>query len=102
MIGHDLHFHLYRIQGIADALAKGDFPVRMQYTQLYGYGYPVSICYGDLFLYFPALLVLLGVPVLCAYTIFALVVNVATAVITYRCLRRIFSVRSIAVAGCAL
>lgn len=102
VVGHDLHFHLYRIEGLANALADGQFPVRMQYTQIFGYGYPVSICYGDLFLYLPALLVLTGVSVVRAYTVFALLANVATAVVAYLCLKRIFTVRSVAVTGCAL
>lgn len=47
--GHDLIFHLYRIEGIAQGLIEGQFPVRMQTVQAAGYGYPVSIMYGDIF-----------------------------------------------------
>lgn len=100
--GHDLVFHLYRIEGIADALVKGDFPVRLQYVQAEGLGYPVSICYGDLFLYLPAFLRLLGLSTAHAYALFAIMVNAATAAVAYLCFRRIFRTRALAVTGCAL
>lgn len=102
VVGHDTVFHLYRIVGIADGLSAGQFPVRMQYVQAYGLGYPVSICYGDLFLYFPALLYLLGVSATRAYAVFAIAVNFATAIIAFICFRRMFDSRSIALVACAL
>lgn len=68
----DMVFHLYRIEGIAGALSDGQFPVRMQYSQFDGAGYPVSIMYGDLFLYFPAILVLLGLSATRAYSVFVI------------------------------
>ena len=54
--GLDLNFHLTRIEGIKDALLAGQFPVRLQEPWYEGAGYPVSVMYGDLFLYFPAVL----------------------------------------------
>lgn len=54
----DLRVHLMRIEGIADQLRLGHVPVRMQSVWLDGYGYPISIYYGDIFLYFPAVLLL--------------------------------------------
>lgn len=102
VVGHDGYFHLYRIMGVADGLAHGEFPVRMQYVQAFGYGYPASLCYGDLFLYIPAALVALGFSVTRAYALFAILVNVATAVLSYICFKGIFKTRSIALVGCAL
>ena len=67
--GHDLIFHLYRIEGIAQGLIEGQFPVRMQTVQAAGYGYPVSIMYGDIFLYPVALLVILGMSINNAYNL---------------------------------
>lgn len=37
--GHDLLFHLNRIEGIASGLRNGQFPVRIHSSTLLGYGY---------------------------------------------------------------
>ncbi|MBP3736062.1 MAG: hypothetical protein J6I56_03500, partial [Lachnospiraceae bacterium] len=86
--GHDITFHLYRIAGIAQGLRDGAFPVRMQSIWWNGYGYPVGIFYGDLLLYIPAILHLLGVPLYRAYQVFVLFVNACTALLSYTCFRR--------------
>lgn len=96
--GHDLTFHLYRILGIAEGLGDGQFPVRMQYSQLNGMGYPVSIYYGDIFLYYPALLVLAGLSVTQAYKVFVLTLNAAVIVSTYVFARRFSGSRSVSIA----
>lgn len=101
-LGHDLEFHVIRIQGIAQALASGQFPVRMQYAQLCGYGYPVSIMYGDIFLYFPAFLTLLGISSTRAYSIYAIAVNAATVAVSYHVFARVFKSQKLGVLGCAL
>ena len=46
--GHDLEFHLLRIEGLRDALLIGNFPDRVQSNWCYGWGYAVSAMYGDL------------------------------------------------------
>ena len=81
--GHDLLFHLYRIEGIAEGLKDGVFPVRMQYSQIKGMGYPVSIMYPDIFLYFPAILRCLGLGQNLSYRIFLFAVNVFVVLTTY-------------------
>ena len=48
--GQDLGFHLMRIEGIAEGLENGVFPVKMQGLWMEGYGYPVSVYYGDFLL----------------------------------------------------
>lgn len=100
--GQDLQFHLCRIAGIADALAQGEIPVRMQWTQINGYGYPVSILYGDLFLYIPACLHLMGCPVLLSYNIFVILVNGATAWIAYLSLEKIIGNKWVSLLGATL
>lgn len=95
--GQDLAFHLMRIEGIATELRSGVFPVKMQSLWMEGYGYPVSVYYGDLLLYFPAVLRLAGVPVIAGYKIYLLAVNFGTVCISYYCFRRIFGNREIAV-----
>ena len=100
--GHDTVFHLYRIDGIAKGLAEGQFPVMMQSSQIAGYGYPVSICYGDLFLYFPALLRLLGFSMHAAYALFIMAINGLCAITTYITFKRMFGKRGIGILACAL
>lgn len=86
--GHDLQFHLLRIEGLSQALAAGQFPVRIQPFWLDGRGYAVSVFYGDLFLYFPALLRFFGVSIQGAYKVYVAAVNLATAGVSFYCLRR--------------
>lgn len=88
-LGDDMAYHLGRIVYLKAALEEGVlFPVRMQGTWLYGHGYATSLFYGDLFLYFPALLMLLGFSVMTSYKIFALAVTAAGGWLAYRCLYR--------------
>lgn len=88
--GHDLTFHLLRIEGIANALKNGSFPVRLQSIWLDGYGYPVSIYYGDILLYFPAVLHIAGIPLILSYKIFVLMINILTILISYIAFTAIF------------
>lgn len=81
--GHDLNFHLYRIEGIKDGLLEGQFPVRLHPTHNNGYGYITASVYPELFLYFPAMLRLLGASPVMAYNIFLFAVNGMTAGIMY-------------------
>lgn len=83
--GHDLVFHLYRIEGIKDGLLSGQFPVRVHPTHNNGYGYITASVYPDLFLYLPAVLRLFGVSAVTAYNTFLFAVNLATALIMYYC-----------------
>lgn len=86
--GHDLQFHLNRIEGLAQGIAAGQLPVRIQPFWLDGRGYAVSVFYGDLLLYFPALLRFFGVSVQGAYKVYVVAVNAATALVSWFCLRR--------------
>ena len=88
--GQDLGFHLMRIEGIAEGLENGVFPVKMQGLWMEGYGYPVSVYYGDFLLYIPALLRLCGVPVVAAYKIFVALVNLGTGLLALYSFRKIF------------
>lgn len=99
---HDLVFHLYRIDGVAEGLRMGQFPVRMQTSQMNGLGYPVSICYGDLFLYIPAMLRVFGLSTKASYSIFVLLINTCCTLITYIVTRRMTESRSIALVASAL
>lgn len=87
--GHDGTFHLLRIEGLAQGLRDGEFPVRMQSTWMEGYGYPVSVYYGDLLFYIPALLRLIGFSVEHAYKIYLFLINFGTTLIAYVCFNKI-------------
>lgn len=71
--GEDMFFHITRIRGLADSLRAGYFPVRDQLYWLNNYGYGVGFYYPDTFLYFPALMVLLGFDLLTAYKVFLVI-----------------------------
>ena len=93
--GQDLGFHLNRIEGIAVELEAGHFPVRMQSFWMDGYGYPVSIYYGDILLYIPALLRMIGVPVVAAYKLFLVLINLLTVTIAAVCFGKMMNRTSI-------
>ena len=101
-VSHDIAFHLARIQSIADGLRAGIFPVRLFDAQAYGFGFPTGMCYPDLLLYIPSLLVALGCELWFSYTLFVLLVNVGTAVIAYRAFSAVFRSRRIGLACCML
>lgn len=81
--GHDLVFHLMRIEGLKSAILSGQIPARVQPLWYSGAGYATSLYYCDLPIIFPALLRIMGVPVQTAYQMFLLLVNILTCLITY-------------------
>ena len=91
--GPDIQTHLLRIEAIFQALRFGQFPARISSITLFGLGYPFSIYYNDLFLYFPAFLRLLGFSVNTAYKIYVFVVLFLTAAIAYLSFGKIFNNR---------
>lgn len=100
--GHDIYFHLMRIEGLAQGLGAGEFPVRIQPTWYDGYGYAVSVFYSDLFLYPAALLRLLGISLQDAYKVYVVLCNIATALISGYSFGKIFRKREIGVFGSCL
>ena len=87
--GHDLQFHWARIVGLAEGLTTGDFPVRIQQGWCNGYGYAVSVFYGDILLYIPAVLYAWGIPLVYVYKFYVLCINAATIGISYFCYKRL-------------
>ncbi len=81
--GNDTEFHITRIHYLAQALANGDFPARMQAGWLNNSGYPISIMYGDLLLYPAAFCVLLGMSITEAYNATIIATNIASTLIAY-------------------
>ena len=81
----DLKFHLTRIEGLRQGLQNGTFPVKIQPYWLDGHGYAVSVFYGDILLYIPAILRVFGVSIQAAYQFYVLIINTATVFIAYHC-----------------
>ena len=81
--GHDLKFHLARIEGIYAGLKAGEFPVYINSVQANGYGYASPIMNPQLFLYIPAVLRLCGFSLMNSYKVFILLLNIATVFIAY-------------------
>ncbi len=83
LYGHDINFHLYRIEGIKDGLLSGQFPVRIHPTHNNGYGYITASVYPELFLYIPAMLRVMGMSLITSYHVFIFCINLLTAVCMY-------------------
>ncbi|MDE5932669.1 MAG: hypothetical protein K2H40_09345 [Lachnospiraceae bacterium] len=97
--GHDLEFHLLRIEGVKEGLQSGQFPVKIQPNWMNGYGYGASFFYGDILLYFPAALRLCGLGVQSAYKAFVLLMNVLTCLFSYYAFKRFFNNSRVGLAG---
>ena len=89
LMGHDAMFHMNRIEGLKDGLLSGTFPVRIQPTWNNGWGYAVSVMYGDLLLIFPALMRICGFTVQTTWKTFLVTVNLATAIVSFYSFRKI-------------
>lgn len=101
-VGHDLPFHLLRIEGIYTGLLQGTFPVKIHPVWAKDYGYAVGVFYGDAALYFPAFLRLFGFSIQAAYKAFVILTNLATVLISYFCFRKMFKNNNAGLVGCAL
>lgn len=93
--GHDFTYHFLRIEGLVNELREGQFPVYMESMWIGDHGYPVSLYYCDIFLYFPAALRLMGYSVNAAYKIFVFSINLLTALLAFVSFRKIFRKESI-------
>lgn len=99
----DMRFHLRRIYGIKTAILNDhQFPVRILTNCMQGYGYPVSIFYGDLFLYFPAFLCTIGMPLQTAYKIYIICIHISTVLLSYFYFSKVFKNEKIGLAAAFL
>lgn len=81
--GYDQRFHYYRIYSMAKGLQDGMFPVKIQPLQLNGYGYANGIFYGDLLMYIPAFMYLIGFRIATAYKTYILMINAIAVAVSY-------------------
>lgn len=87
-MGHDTWFHLSRIVSLAKAMEEFQIPQRIQFDQLNGYGYAAPLYYGEIFLFLPAILYNLYLPLQTCYQIFVMAINLITCVTSYWCFMR--------------
>ena len=85
--GHDL-FHLDRIENIKDNLLSGNFPVRLNYCEGKP-GVATPIMYPELFLYIPAIMRILGLPLVLSIKIFNILINLSCTLIAYYSVKQI-------------
>lgn len=86
--GHDILFHLNRIEGIAAAMRYHRLPVRIQSDLLLGYGYNVPLYYCDILLYPSAFLYeYCMLPLRLSYQLYIFAINCLTAYTSWRCCR---------------
>ncbi len=90
MCGNDIRYHLVRIEGIADGIRNGVFPVKMYSVYNDSYGYPVGIFYGDVMLYVPAILRLIGFTIMQSYKAYIVMINILTTAIAFYCGKKMF------------
>lgn len=100
--GHDLVFHLNRIEGIAAGMRAGQFPVRIHASTLLGYGYASSQFYPELFLYIPAMMRNLGVSLAASVRVFEMMIHLAAATVCYFSCRSMLKDREIALGATML
>ena len=99
---HDLLFHVARIRSMAQGIRMGVLPTQLHDAFAFGFGYPSGVCYPDLFLYIPALLLAIGLSLKTSYVAFVGLMNLATACVSYYSFSQVFRSRSAGVAGCIL
>lgn len=99
---HDIKFHLTRISGIAHAIKNGQFPVKINTIQAWGYGYASSTMYPQLFLAVPVFFRLIGMSLLNSYKMLMLSIQLMTAIVSYLSFKGMFKDTTIAKIGCAL
>lgn len=102
IVGADTTYHLQRIEGVKDGLLGGQFPVRLEPRWVYDHGYANAVFYCNAFLYFPAILRLLGFTVTAAYNAYSIALTIATAWISYYCFSRMFGKYNIGILCSAL
>lgn len=89
-LGHDLHFHIYRIGAMAEELRRTSFalPVRILSVSYNDYGYGAPLFYSDLLLYIPAFMAAFGLNPVTALKIFRVITFLLTFAAMYKMILR--------------
>ena len=89
--GHDIGFHLMRIEGTLESFKGGQFPVRITGYDFNSYGETSGIFYPNLFIYIPMFFRLCGFSIATAYNLFCILINIATVFCVYWSFSRLFN-----------
>lgn len=100
--GQDTTFHLSRIEGIKTNLQRGIFPARIHLFTVFDYGYGSGLFYPDFFLYFPAILRLLGFDLNLVFKILVFAINLFSISSIYLAAKNMFSSRFAGMAAAIL
>ncbi|MBR0357930.1 MAG: hypothetical protein IIX37_01165, partial [Selenomonadaceae bacterium] len=88
--GHDLEFHVGRLEALAQGLMAGEFPVYLGSTEMAGFGTLSATMYPKLFLYPIAALRLVNISLMTCYRILIVGINIISAFTAYYSAKRIF------------
>lgn len=97
--GHDIEFHLGRLDGIAQAMENGQFPMYLNMAQHHGYGEATPVMYPQVFLILPALLMCAGMSLMNAYKLLLAGISVMGLLIAYFSFKGVFRSRGTALAS---
>lgn len=100
--GHDISFHLERILALAQSIEDGNWIMPIQTESLNGYGYATPLFYSPMFLYIPAILYNMALPIQNCYQIYILLINISTCLIAYFCMNSIVKNNNISAVGAFL
>ena len=95
--GHDLLYHLTRIYELGEGIKNGHWILLIQPDLWNGYGNATPIFYNQLFLYIPAVLYCMAVPLYRCYQVYVFLINAATCMITYLCAKQLVKDKYVAV-----
>ncbi|NLG05415.1 MAG: hypothetical protein GX567_16565, partial [Clostridia bacterium] len=87
--GHDVDYHLLRIESLKEGILMGKPFLKVNVLFLGGAGYASSMFYPDLFLYFPAILRVMGVGINASYHAFVFLCFVLCYLSMYYCVKQI-------------
>lgn len=97
--GHDIDFHITRLEALADAIQNGQWIETIQFEMVNGYGYATPLFYGQIFFYIPAILYNLGMPLQMCFQVYEIMINIGTVLISYFCFKCISKEKYIALLG---
>ena len=95
--GHDMIFHMSRIEGIRDSIINGDYQALI-HVGLYGYGYANGLFYGNLLFYIPALFSF-KLSLINSYKIYVLLCTFLSSLTMFWCMKGITKSNKAALLG---
>lgn len=88
--GHDLEFHVGRLEALAQGLMAGEFPVYIGSTEMAGFGTLSATMYPQLFLYPIAALRLFHISLMMCYKVLIVAINAVSAFTAYYAAKKMF------------